>query len=104
MELRGTHLLKNLIKLAGRMVHAREGSRSASAVSTADLFQHRSIDLALGGRYSLASRYDTHGSRREFACRTSRVSPYQMHVSVPVLGPLGERVITYFGDFGSIDG
>jgi len=73
-------------------------------VSTEDLFQRRSIDLTLGGRYSLASRYDTHGNRREFACRTSRVSPYQMHVSVPVLGPVGERVITYFGDFGSIDG
>ena len=73
-------------------------------MSTADLFQHRSIDLSLGGRYSLASRYDTHGSRREFACRTSRVSPYQMHVSVPVLGPVGERVVTYFGDFGSLDG
>ena len=73
-------------------------------MSTADLFQHRSIDLSLGGRYSLASRYDIHGSRREFACRTSRVSPYQMHVSVPVLGPVGERVVTYFGDFGSLDG
>jgi len=73
-------------------------------VSTAELFQHRSIDLALGGRYSLASRYDTRGSRREFACRTSRVSPYQMHISVPVLGPVGERIITYFGDFGSLDG
>ena len=73
-------------------------------MSTADLFQHRSFDLSLGGRYSLASRYDTHGSRREFACRTSRVSPYQMHVSVPVLGPIGERVVTYFGDFGSLDG
>jgi hypothetical protein len=73
-------------------------------VSTANLFQHRSIDLNVGGRYSLASRYDTHGSRREFACRTSRVSPYQMHVAVPVLGPVGERVVTYFGDFGSLHG
>jgi hypothetical protein len=73
-------------------------------VSTADFFQQRSIDLRLGGRYSLASRYDTKGKRREFACRTSRVSPYQMLVSVPVLGPVGERVVTYFGDFGNIDG
>jgi hypothetical protein len=73
-------------------------------VSTADLFQHRSLDLSLGGRYSLASRYDQRGGRREFACRTSRVSPYQMHISVPVVGPVGERVITYFGDFGSLDG
>ena len=73
-------------------------------MSTADYFQQRSIDLRLGGRYSLASRYDTQGNRREFACRTSRVSPYQMHISVPVLGPVGERVVTYFGDFGNIDG
>ena len=27
-----------------------------------------------------------------------------MHVAVPVLGPVGERVVTYFGDFGSLDG
>jgi hypothetical protein len=73
-------------------------------VSIADLFQRRSIDLRLGGRYSLASRYDTRGTRREFACRTSRVSPSQMHISVPVLGPVGERVVTYFGDFGNLDG
>lgn len=73
-------------------------------MSAADLFQHRSIDLSLGGRYSLASRFDANGNRREFACRTSRVSPYQMHVAVPVLGPVGERVVTYFGDFGSLDG
>jgi hypothetical protein len=73
-------------------------------VSTAELFQHRSIDLSLGGRYSLASRYDPRGGRREFACRTSRISPYQMHISVPVLGPVGERIITYFGDFGHLDG
>lgn len=73
-------------------------------MSNAELFRHRSIDLSLGGRYSLASRYDTQGSRREFACRTSRISPYQMHLSVPVLGPVGERIITYFGDFGSLDG
>jgi hypothetical protein len=69
-----------------------------------DFFQEHSIDLRLGGRYSLASRYDTRGNRREFACRTSRISPYQMYISVPVLGPVGERVITYFGDFGSIHG
>jgi len=73
-------------------------------VSTAEFFQHRSFDLRLGGRYSLASRYDLRGNRREFACRTNRVSPYQMLVSVPVLGPVGERVVSYFGDFGTLDG
>jgi hypothetical protein len=73
-------------------------------VSSTNRFQQRSIDLSLGGRYSLASRYDARGNRREFACRTSRVSPFQMLVSVPVLGPIGERVTSYFGDFGSLDG
>lgn len=73
-------------------------------MSKAENFQETSIDLRLGGRYSLASRYDTLGKRREFACRTSRVSPHQMLISVPVLGPVGERVITYFGDFGTLDG
>ena len=64
-------------------------------MSTAELFQHRSIDLSLGGRYSLASRYDTRGSRREFACRTSRISPYQMHIAVPVLGPVVGTLIGF---------
>ena len=27
-----------------------------------------------------------------------------MLVEVPVLGPVGERVLTYFGDFGTLDG
>ena len=73
-------------------------------MSTTDFLNKRAVDLTLGGRYSLASRYDAHGNRREFACRTSRVSPFQMLVSVPVLGPVGERVISYFGDFGCLDG
>src|SRR3954467_15705372 len=114
MELAGTFLLKNLIKLAARMMHG--GTTRSACVSTEDLFQRRSIDLRLGGRYSLASRYDTPGTRPEVArpapaaprgvspCRTSRVSPSQMHISVPVLGPVGERVVTYFGDFGNLDG
>jgi hypothetical protein len=44
------------------------------------------------------------GNRREFACRTSRVSPFQMMISVPVLGAVGERVVSYFGEFGKLDG
>jgi hypothetical protein len=66
--------------------------------------EKRAVDIVLGGRYSLASRYDTSGNRREFACRTSLVSPFEMTVSVPVIGPVGERVISYFGEFGSVDG
>ena len=68
-----------------------------------ELFQHL-IDLRLGGRYSLANRRDPQGNRRQFACRTTRVSPYQMMISVPVIGAIGERVISYFGEFGKLDG
>src|ERR1041385_6681623 len=77
----------------------RRGQPGARAVSTADYFQQRSIDLRLGGR-----PHPRQAPPRVPACRTSRVSPYQMHISVPVLGPVGERVVTYFGDFGNIDG
>ena len=73
-------------------------------MSTTELFERRSVDLRLGGRYSLANRRDTHGNRRQFACRTTRVSPYQMLISVPVIGAVGERVISYFGEFGKLDG
>ena len=73
-------------------------------MSTAELFERRSIDLRLGGRYSLANKRDAQGNRREFACRTTRVSPYQMMISVPVIGAVGERVISYFGEFGKLDG
>src|SRR3954453_20561958 len=102
MELAGTFLLNNLIKLAARMMHG--GTTRSACVSTEDLFQRRSIDLRLGGRYSLASRYETRSPPPASPCRPSRVSPYQMHISVPVLGPVGERVVTYFGDFGNLDG
>ena len=58
----------------------------------------------VGGHYSLANWYDHHGNRREFSCRTTRVSPFRMLVSVPVVGKVGERVVSYFGDFGKLEG
>jgi len=68
------------------------------------MIEKGAFDLCLGGRYSLANRRDSFGNRREFACRTSKVSPYQMMVDVPVNGGVGERVISYFGEFGKLDG
>ena len=68
-------------------------------------FMHRkAVDIRAGGSYSLASRFDMLGNRRVFACRTSRISPFQMLVAAPVLAPLGERVISHFGEFGKLDG
>lgn len=69
-----------------------------------EFLKRRAVDVRSVGRYSLASRYDATGKRREFACRTTRISPFQMLVSAPVLGPKGERVIAYFGEFGKLDG
>ena len=73
-------------------------------MSSTEIFGRHSVDIQLGGRYSLANRRDMQGNRREFACRTSRVSPFQMMVSVPVVGTVGERVVSYFGEFGKLDG
>lgn len=73
-------------------------------MSFSEFMERRAVDLRTGGRYSLANRRDMQGNRREFACRTSRISPFQMLVDAPVLGPVGERVITFFGELGKLDG
>jgi len=73
-------------------------------VSAQEFSRQRAVDVAVGGRYSLANWYDPQGNRREYACRTSRISPFRMMVSVPVIGKVGDRVTSYFGDFGKLDG
>jgi hypothetical protein len=73
-------------------------------MSATAFLQQEAFDLQLGGRYSFANRRDMRGNRREFACRTTRVSPRKMLISVPVVGSVGERVISYFGEFGKLDG
>lgn len=62
------------------------------------------VILNIRGRYMLASRRDEHGNRREYACRAVNMSTRALLVLAPVLGPVGERVIAYFGEFGTIDG
>lgn len=54
----------------------------------------------MNGSYSLPRWYDCEGRLRSFACRTKRVSPFRMIVDVPVVGKIGERVTSYFQDFG----
>ncbi|MBV8835250.1 MAG: PilZ domain-containing protein [Alphaproteobacteria bacterium] len=73
-------------------------------MSTQEFLRQRAVNLVIGGRYSFANRYDPEGKRREFACRTSRVSPFRMLVSVPIVGMVGERVDAYFHDFGQLNG
>lgn len=58
----------------------------------------------LSGRYSLASRRNARGERREFACRTLEISCYEVSLLVPVSGPIGERVIAHFHQLGTLEG
>ena len=62
------------------------------------------MDVAVSGSYSLPRWYDCEGKLRSFACRTKRVSPFRMIVDVPVVGKVGERLTSYFQDFGEFQG
>jgi hypothetical protein len=74
------------------------------SVSVKEFLKQRAVNLAVGGQYTLANWFDSQGKPRTFACRTSRVSPFRMMVNVPVVGKVGDRISSYFGDFGKLDG
>jgi hypothetical protein len=73
-------------------------------VSLSQFLEQSAVNIAVSGRYSLPNWLDPQGKPRSFACRTTRVSPFHMIVSVPVVGKRGDRLTTYFGDFGKLDG
>jgi len=74
-------------------------------VSVETFFKQRAVNIAVNGSYSLQRRwYDADGKLRSFACRTTRVSPFRMIVQVPVVGYVGERMTSYFRDFGEVEG
>jgi len=73
-------------------------------VSVKEFLGQQAVNVAVGGHYTLANWFDAQGKPRTFACRTSRVSPFRMMVAVPVVGRIGDRITSYFGDFGKLDG
>ena len=73
-------------------------------MSIEKILKQRAVNVVVDGRYTLPNWYDPQGKPRSFACRTSRVSPFRMMVAVPVVGKVGDRLSTYFGDFGRLDG
>ncbi|WP_420131703.1 PilZ domain-containing protein [Rhodopseudomonas sp.] len=73
-------------------------------MSVRAFLKQRAVNIALGGNYSLANWYDQNGKPRNFACRTSRVSPFRMIIDVPVVGRVGDSISSYFSDFGKLDG
>ena len=60
--------------------------------------------MSVDGSYTLPNWYDPQGKLRTFACRTTRVSPFRMIVDVPVVGKIGDRLTSYFRDFGTFEG
>jgi hypothetical protein len=73
-------------------------------MSVEEFLRQRAVEIVVGGSYSLHRWYDCEGRLRTFACRTKRVSPFRMIVDVPVIGKVGERLTSYFKDFGEIEG
>lgn len=62
------------------------------------------IVLSMPGRFSLASRRDIEGERREFPCRLINLNCHAMTLATPVTGYKGERVIAYIDEFGRFEG
>jgi hypothetical protein len=73
-------------------------------MSVKEFLRQRAVNIAVNGHYKIANWYDAQGKPRIFACRTCRVSPFRMMVAVPVIGKVGDRISSYFGDFGKLDG
>lgn len=69
-----------------------------------DFLSQRAVNVIVGGSYTLPNWYDPQGKLRTFACRTTRVSPFRMIVEVPVVGKVGDRLTSYFRDFGKFEG
>jgi PilZ domain len=77
---------------------------SGSPVPVHDFLNQRAVNVVVSGSYTLPNWYDPQGKLRTFACRTTRVSPFRMIVDVPVVGKVGDRLTSYFRDFGQFEG
>jgi len=73
-------------------------------VSVKDFQQERAINILCEGKYKLHRWYGPDGKIRTLACRSTRVSPYRMIVDVPVVGRIGDRITSHFGEFGEFEG
>jgi hypothetical protein len=62
------------------------------------------IDVCIAARFCLANKRDANGNRRKFACRAINISQSAIALLAPIAGAIGERVITYFEEFGELNG
>jgi hypothetical protein len=73
-------------------------------VSVEKFLRQRAVNIVCEGTYMLHRWYDPQGRLRTLACRTTRVSPFRMIIDVPVVGRIGDRITSYFGEFGEFEG
>jgi hypothetical protein len=73
-------------------------------VSIEKFLKQRAVNIAVDGCYTLRRWYDPEGKLRTFACRTTRVSPFRMILKASAVGRIGDRLTSYFKDFGEFDG
>ena len=62
------------------------------------------IVLSLPGRFTLASRRDMGGQRKEFPCRVINLSCHAVTLATPIADEAGERVIAHIDQFGKLEG
>ena len=73
-------------------------------MSVERFLKQRAVNVVVGGTYTLHRWYDPTGKLRTLDCRATRVSPFRMIVDVPVVGRVGDRLTSYFSEFGEFDG
>jgi hypothetical protein len=94
------------------MIMSGSNAELASDLEFVERFGEQAMDrryetqlvVRIPGRFSLASRRDANGNRRQFACRAVNISQSSIMLAASVKGPIGERVISYFEEFGKIQG
>jgi hypothetical protein len=73
-------------------------------VSVKEFQEQPAINIACEGKYKLHRWFGPDGKIRTLACRSTRVSPYRMIVDVPVVGRIGDRITSHFGELGEFEG
>lgn len=81
-----------------------QGKEPALSQTSAERRRDVRVVLSLPGRYVLVRRRALHGKPPEFACRLVNMSPHGMVLAGPVIGAVGEPVVTYFDEFGRLEG
>jgi hypothetical protein len=62
------------------------------------------IILSIPARYIFADRRDANGGQPEFSGRLINISAHAMALFAPIIGEIGERVITQSDEFGRLEG